>query len=603
MSTQPTMPSQPTVPPQPTWPPRRPSLADRRVGRRFVQAWVLAAAIATVAYLVVRFTATLQGVSPAVATALLAAELVSATVFGLRAVSAWATPVEAVSVAGVARPDVAVVIDARGRPASELHPTLVALRRVSGATHLMVCADGDPDVRRCADRFGAEVVDVAPLDAAAWRVSTAWVALLESGDLPAPDLFDGVATLCAVPEVAVVQIGFDTEDPAHPGPLPEHVSVREFEHEVVRPSLAAWGSVPWSGDGPSLVRRSALASVIDQPDVVDEWSAGDAMTVAGLWVAHTPEVLARVRRSSGLAETLGARHHRLARAMRAVRRSNGRGLPASVAMARLAVLIPWMSALVRATAVIVAVSVLVLEVEPLTLEPTVLVAAGACYGARWIATLLLGRGRLRPLTITRAELRTMAVDLSTPVRLSDRAAVVRTVFVLGAICVFTAAGMGMGLVAVWSGSSTLPTGLFVAAFAVSCALGALAAEAIAEPLVLHQRRKEIRVRLGLVTCRIESHDGQLVDLSAGGAGVLVPGVAAIELPEVGGVTTLSFRIPDAGHVWRNVSTLVRVANRRTTPDGVVLGLEFDDPLAAPLDMVVEFLMVDHRRIPQGQPVA
>jgi hypothetical protein len=104
-----------------------------------------------------------------------------------------------------------------------------------------------------------------------------------------------------------------------------------------------------------------------------------------------------------------------------------------------------------------------------------------------------------------------------------------------------------------------------------------------------QRRAYRRVRLGMVRCRVEEHDGFLLDISGGGVSVALPVTDPSELT-MGSVTVLAFRVPAPDGQWTGVSTIVHVV--RVTPDGdggVMLGLEFDDPTAAPLDAVADFL--------------
>ena len=103
-----------------------------------------------------------------------------------------------------------------------------------------------------------------------------------------------------------------------------------------------------------------------------------------------------------------------------------------------------------------------------------------------------------------------------------------------------------------------------------------------------------------MTCRLQELDGQLVDLSTGGAGVVLPcGLETAPEPET--VTTMAFRIPDADGAWRSVTTLVHVAHRAVEGDNETrVGLTFDDPTDAPLDPVVEFLTIDRRLVALGR---
>ena len=210
------------------------------------------------------------------------------------------------------------------------------------------------------------------------------------------------------------------------------------------------------------------------------------------------------------------------------------------------------------------------------------------YGLRWCAQLLLGRGLLGPLSLLRSELRTFGADLgalapsSLAVHVSGLGPLVVALFAL-------LAAVATRVALTWAG---VEHGLgFAVAVALSLAavlIGA-AAGVLVESYTEVQRRDHRRVRLGMVTCRVEEQDGFLLDISGGGVSVALP-VTDPSVLTVGSVTVLAFRVPDADGQWTGVSTIVHVV--RVIPDGdggVRLGLEFDDPTAAPLDAVADFL--------------
>ena len=155
--------------------------------------------------------------------------------------------------------------------------------------------------------------------------------------------------------------------------------------------------------------------------------------------------------------------------------------------------------------------------------------------------------------------------------------------------------------ALWQGwDRDIPAETTAVALALTAGLVGVAIEELLEQLVRRQRRDTDRVRLGLVTCRVEEHEGQLLDLSIGGVGVSLA-CPPIDAPAPGSVTTIAFRIPDADGAWRSVSALVHVAHRGADPEGGTrLGLAFDDPTDAPLDPVVEFLTVDRKLLAFGR---
>ena len=219
------------------------------------------------------------------------------------------------------------------------------------------------------------------------------------------------------------------------------------------------------------------------------------------------------------------------------------------------------------------------------------------YLLRWSAHRRIGRGRLGALSILRSDLRSLGVDLVPFGRFSRRAAVSALVVVILVLDVALVVG-AVGLWRDWP--NRLPVAVAVVAFTLTAGFVGVATEVLVDAVARHRRRAHHRVRLGLVTCRIGEVDGQLVDLSTGGVGIVVPATGDGELA-VDEVTTVAFRIPDADGAWRNVSALVRIAHRRADPaGGVRLGLAFDDPTDAPLDPVIEFLTVDRRLVALGR---
>nr|NIR36075.1 PilZ domain-containing protein [Actinomycetota bacterium]NIV86515.1 hypothetical protein [Actinomycetota bacterium] len=222
------------------------------------------------------------------------------------------------------------------------------------------------------------------------------------------------------------------------------------------------------------------------------------------------------------------------------------------------------------------------------------------YALRWVAQRVLGRGRIATFSVLRNDLRSMATDLI-PVRLSPRgAARLGVVTVTASMAVLLGTVVISGL-ALWHGwDRDIPAETTAVALALTAGLVGVAIEELLEQLVRRQRRDTDRVRLGLVTCRVEEHEGQLLDLSIGGVGVSLA-CPPIDAPAPGSVTTIAFRIPDADGAWRSVSALVHVAHRGADPEGGTrLGLAFDDPTDAPLDPVVEFLTVDRKLLAFGR---
>lgn len=581
-----------------------PFARTNRASERTVAVFARVALAAAVVYLGWRIAFTMDGADHPAATLLLGAEILAVGVFAARVRSAISPPIGVVSAPDAPRLDVAAVVDASGTSIDELRITLVSLRRVAGLDRVVVVdPEGSRWLRTIAERFNAGVADPSvSFDEAVQSAGTSWVLALRSGDLPMPDLVSVCASRCCSPDLAVVQVGVEEADPTSFEHDPDgHWSLEPFEQQVVRPSLAARGNIPWYGDGPALVRRAAVADRTDGHMLDDSRRVGLDLIASGLTVTHLPLTLARVRGPHGLGESLVRRHERTRRALRALSPRILRRVDRPARVAHLLALVAPLAAVQRVILVAAAVCVLGFAQTPMrTSLVDLAVFAGTSYALRWNAHLLLGRGRLGPFSILRSELRSLGVDLYPFGRVRAEAnragltAVVTAVLVLDAAVVVAALSLWRD----WNGR--LAPSVAATAFVVTGVFLAVATEVLLDAMARRQRRAGHRVRLGLVTCRVEEHDGQLVDLSIGGAGVVVPAPPE-ETLSVGDVTTVAFRIPDADGAWRSVSALVHVAHRKPEPEGGTrLGLSFDDPTAAPLDPVVEFLTIDRRLVALGR---
>lgn len=554
-------------------------------------------------YLSWRVVATLGGVAPLSAAFLLAAEILGLVVFAARAWSASAPPIVVVEAPDAPKPSAIAVIDAGSRSIDELRTTLVSTRRVDGLEGVIVVdRDGSRWLRTIAERFGAVIADPdkSLVDVVA-GVSTPWVLRMRAGDLPMPDLLTMTAPACSAPDVGVVQLGIEEADPTSyehdPG---GYWSLDPFDHQVVRSSLASRGSIPWYGDGPVMIRTAAIGAVGDLDDDVSDPALGVALRLSGFRIGYVPLTLARVRGPRTLGESLQRRWVRLAPRVGVAFSPNVRRLVPTERVAHRLAAIPLVSALQRMALVAAAVTTMGLAQQPLKASGVdLLVMAVPAYLLRWSAHLLLGRGRLAPFSILRSDLRSIGVDITLlSVRRRGQKRGLGLLMALAAALHFVVV---VTAIAVWRDwPDRLPAEVAVVALVISSGFLGVAMEALLDALLRRQRRAHHRVQLGLVTCRLEEFEGHLVDLSTGGAGVLID-CAIDEAPEPGSVTTIAFRIPDADGAWRNVSTLVHIAHRvAESAEQTRLGLTFDDPTDSPLDPVVEFLTIDRRLVALGR---
>jgi len=571
-----------------------------RGSARFALVW-------SVLYVFWRGFFTLDGADASAATLLLAAEALAVVIFAARVRAAGHDPIEVVVSPDAPLPDTAAVVEATGTSVDALRTTLIALRRVKGLDRtIVVDREGSRWLRTIAERLDATVVERSvSFDEAVVTAGSSWVLLLRSGDLPMPDLISVSAPRCSSPDIAVIQFGIEEADPTSFEHDPNgHWSLDPFDQQVVRPALAAQGSIPWFGDGPALVRRSvmqALDSVGTGHMLDNSHRVGIDVIGTGMTVTQLPLTLARVPAPRGLKESLLRRRRRTSETIRSLRPRKLRPLPRAARTAHCLGFLPVVAAVQRVLLIAAAIVVLGLAQLPMRtgLLPLALIAVPS-YLLRWNAHRMLGRGRLGTFSILRSELRSLGVDLvpfggsRSRVHRAGLGPLVLAVVAVDAAVVVAALGM-------WRDTDGgLPVAATTTALLLSIGFVGVAMEVLLDAMARRQRRVNRRVRLGLVTCRIEELDGQLVDLSTGGAGIVVVEPAEARL-EVGEVTTVSFRIPDADGAWRNVSALVRIAHRSADPDGGTrLGLSFDDPTDAPLDPVVEFLTIDRRLVALGR---
>lgn len=590
----------------------KPSPENEAPRGQFNEATIAAAAVAALgwglAYVLWRAAGTITGDAALLAGAvLLLAEIVGLLLFAARVRIALRPPASFAPVPGVPLPDVTVVVDGTDADPRDLHATLIAVRRVEGVRAASVVGlGGSLDLQALAGRLGVAVDERSRGDAIAAAPSS-WVLLVRAGEVIDPTIVEAAAPLCSAPDMAVVQVGFDDADPASPhhDPLGQW-SIRGFEQHVQRRSLATAPTMPWFGDGPALVRRSALMTIdgfVFDGDHVSEWETGLTLARNGFRVTAVAQTLARVRRPANIEQASRTRWRNQRARLAMLAPSNlgwWRDLPSGAATAHTAVAIGPLSSFYRWLLVLAAVLVLGFAQVPIAAAPEAfIVAAAPAYLLRWNANLMIGRGHLRPGSLLRAELQHLGADANTvalagPPRLLGGAGLL--VATMGAL----ALAVALGAAGVWRDRiDPLPGEYIAIAMVLSAGLLGIGVAVLIDALLNRQRRRHRRTRLGQVTCRLGEFEGRLADVSSAGAGVELAGtadsIAATLCP--GGPTTLSFRIPDAVGAWRSVSTVVTVMYVGGDTGSVRAGVAFDDPTSGALDPVIEFLDLAGWRVP------
>ena len=576
-------------------------LAAEPTATASIRRWAQAAEIVGGLYLVSRAAFTLDGAAWTTSLLLLVAEGLGLVVFSLRVRSAWHAPADVLDMPDAPTPSAIAVIDADGATPEHVRTSLVSCARLRGLERVVVSdPEGRSAVRSVAERFSARI-DHAPATSVVANSSAAWVLLVRAGDLPLPDALELLATPCSSPDTGVIQLGVEEADPSSFEHDPSgRWSLGPFEQQVVRPSLAASGSIPWYGDVPAMVRPAAIRDAADtSAPTVD---LGVYAASIGYRVTMAPRTLARLRGPQSLGESLCRRfEHTAAVRRRAMTRLGD--VPVSLRRALWVALVEPLAAVQRVLLVLVAILVLGMGRSPVdaALMPLALVALPA-YGLRWHAQSLVGRGRLGRFSVLRSELRSIGVDLAFGSR-RMWAVTGGGLRLLGILMAAVAAAVGVGTIALWQDSAQrLPVGVAAVALATTAGFSIVAAEVLLEAIGRRQQRSDHRVRLGLVTCRLDEHEGQLADLSLGGCGVTVVGDRR-GLPGLGDGAVVSFRIPDAGGAWRDVRVGGRIAHVATiTETEHRIGVAFAEPLAESLDPVIEFLTIDRRLVALGRRV-
>lgn len=568
----------------------------------------LAALVATVwgiVYVAWRAFTTMDNAHIVSGSVLLAAELLAVAVFALRVRSARSTPVTAIDAPGALVADLTVVIDASGVSIDELRTTLVSVARLEGSNNVtIVGADETRRLSLMADRFGATVMDSSVrVHRAVGAAPTTWVLRLRAGDIAIPDLVTMCAPVCAAPEVGVVQVGIEEADPGSYEHDPDgRWSLDPFDQQVVRPSLASRGSIPWFGGEPVLVRTEAFLRAEEGRDgeTFTDTERGIAIQGAGFHVTCVPVMLARIRGPLNLGESLSRRQTRLRAQVKAAIGAPVRSLPRNERWSHRVALVGPLAALQRLLLAAAALLVLGFAQRPFDAAPLdLLVIAAPAYVLRWNAHLLLGRGRLGPFSIFRSDLRTISADLFLfRSERHHRGSNLRLLMVVVVALDVAVAVTALSAWRDWAGRLSAETTAI--ALALTAGFLGVATGVLLDALIRRQRRRNHRVRLDLVTCLFQQTEGVLVDLSTGGACIALS-CHLDAVPQAGTVTTLAFRIPDAVGSWRNVSTLVRVAYVTPgVPGETKIGLTFDDPIDGSLDPVIEFLTIDRRLVTLGR---
>ena len=141
---------------------------------------------------------------------------------------------------------------------------------------------------------------------------------------------------CAAPEIGVVQVGIEEAGPGSYEHDPDgRWSLDPFDQQVVRPSLASRGSIPWFGGEPVLVRTEAFSRA--EPfsreeegrdgEPLTDTERGIAIHGAGFHVTCVPVMLARSRGPLNLDESLSRRQTRLRAQVKAAVGAPARSLP------------------------------------------------------------------------------------------------------------------------------------------------------------------------------------------------------------------------------------------------------------------------------------
>lgn len=506
-------------------------------------------------YLLWRLVATRDGVDGWAWALLGAAEIVAFLGFCLR------VSVIPVAAAGVrARPEpglaagwseISVIVDARAGSGADLRTTLVALGRVGAANVTVLGVRDGARFATMVERLGGIRGDPeADLAGAIAEAAHDRVLLLSPGDVPPPDLLERIGPIDAVDVGAVLL-----------APGPSRRGIQRTIDVVLRPLVASGASFCWCGRGPAIIDRSAFVS-LPAADGTD----GPSGELGARLIETGHRILAT---TAGL---VACREHKSCRPgwglLPTVRRLSRRsGASALVHIAGvLAPLIAWSTALLTGASMLAAV----LGATPVAPTAQLVVMVGVTYGCRSLIWYSLDRDG-----IPSGQSGYSIWSASTPWLVAALASAMLTL-TFGVV------------VAWWRTGDAAPASLLAVALGATLLFAGRATAVVLTRLGWGQRRSHRRVEIGLVSGRLEGNEGRIVDLSEAGARILLP--AGSRISSVGSTTTMSFRVPAGPSRWQLVSTVVRVRHSRAGDGGLLVGVEFDDPIAPPLDAVVAFLL-------------
>lgn len=529
--------------------------------RRRIHGVALVAIAVTAVYLAWRLTGTIALAWWWVAIPMFVVELHNAFGLVLYTIALWSLDADRSPVGGRRDPGrIAILIPTYNEPREVLLPTIAAAVALKPAHETWVLDDGRrEDVRALAEALGARYLTRPDdTDAKAGNLNHA-LTLIEAdivGVLDADHVPTARFLTALLPYFRDRRLGF-VQSPQ------DFYNLESFEHErqrdgrvfneeavfyrVIAPAKSRWSATFWCGTC-ALVRVEALRSVggVSTDSVTEDIHTTLRMYRAGWTGAYHNEVLARGLAPDDASAYLIQRHRWALGAMQILRRENpilGRGLNAAQRLAFITTLFGWFDSWRTFAYIVIPLVVVGTGAVPID-------AAGAVFapfflttlGLQFIALRLLARGHYPPVlsllfevlrmpAVLPATLALVRPDLSATFQVTpkgrtgaarDRTPVPQLLSVLAVassvgLVWFTATLLGMTPLTYGTPWAAIGAAFFMA---MNLALLLAAIGRIRSSRFAGNRRAATRLPVD-VPIRLGHQPGELLDLSIGGARVLV----------------------------------------------------------------------------------
>lgn len=582
------------------------------------------------AYLAWRIGWTWRGANPVMYLVLLVAELVGWVSLGFYAFLAWRRA-ECAPVPVTTLRSVDVLVPTYNEPVSVLRATLLGCAALEHPHTTWLLDDGRrPEIAELARAMGVEYLTrpdnshakAGNINHALGHLDSELVAVLDADHVPLPRFLDAMVGHFDDPDVALVQAPHEFSNLDSLQHVEGEVHEQSLFFRVICPGKERNDSTFWCGSG-TVLRREALVGIggVQTTTIAEDFHTTIVLHSQGWKTRYVDETLLLGLAPHDLDSFLLQRSRWARGNLRVLlTRQNplwARGLSMPQRFSYLGSLSHYFGGPQRLAMLAVLCATLLTGLLPLYGEPIL-------FGVLWapwvvlslLATKLLGRGHVGPVTATRFGWMTMGIYSEavlglllpaiggfkvTPKVGVDEAGigVLRRLPLLsvGAAALLSALVARVFATLGWARLATMPRFALVATLLI----GAFELFVIVSVLVSVGRHRQLRSNYRLkvdLAARIGEKVARVADLTVSGAGLVVD-----ELRPVGSMFGLDLRVPGLHGARHNVSLRAVVRSAMRLDDGAVrLGVEFVRPSDEALGRLIEYskITLPARAHPAGE---